>query len=125
MISNNPKGNTFLIVASFIFFVNYFTDFSYSTRKNIRIIITLLALYHPDQPFKTHSCVYMLGWQWFKAAIFFSVELDEYIVPYFNHLWMIVVYQCASCYLFSFFIISAIHMYFCAGAARASVTHLS
>jgi len=49
--------------------------------------------------------------------------LNKYIVPYFNYLWVIFVYKVPSGYFVSFFVASAIYMYFTARATGARFAH--
>src|SRR6187551_1697090 len=123
MICNYTKCNSLFAVAAIIIFTCYLFNFIYRSRKNICIIITMLALQYTNQSFEPHSCIHMLCRQRFKTSVFQTIELDEYKIPYLYHLRMIVVYQSFSINIFSFSITSAVVMYFSARATRTGITH--
>ncbi len=124
MISDHPESYTWLIIPGGIFFVYYSFSSCNGAGKHIGIIITFLSLYHSYQPFETHAGIHMFRRKRFKRAVFFAVVLDKYIVPYFDHLWMIFVNQFSTRYFGNFFFRSAVNMYFSARPAGACITHL-
>ena len=129
MIGKYPKGNAFFTtntckgVIGIVFFTDYFFCCFNSAAKNICIVVALFILQYPYQSFKTHTCIHMPCRQRLQAAIFFSVELNKYIVPYFYYLRMIFVYQRSSGYQGSFIVGPAIHMYFRARATGTCIAH--
>src|SRR5690606_42110077 len=56
-------------------------------------------------------------------SVFLSVELDKYVVPDFDHLWMVGINQRFAINRFSFFIRTAVYMYFGAGATGTCLAH--
>ncbi len=124
MISNYSKSYVRFTRSSFIFFTRYFFNLIDVRHKNIRIIIRFFILYHTNQTLKTHTRVYMLRGQRFKASIFFTIVLDEYIVPNFNHLLVIHVYQITARHFGTFFIRAHVYVNFTTRTTRTRFTHL-
>ena len=46
MVAEYPKRHRLLAIASIVFFVGYLFYSRYGTRKNVCIVVALLALYH-------------------------------------------------------------------------------
>src|SRR5438045_2616860 len=124
MVSQNTECYGLFAIAVIIFFTGYLFNLSNGSRKNIRIIIAVFVLQHTHQTLKTHSCINMFLRQGLKTSVFQTIELYEYIVPYFNHLRMICIYQRFSVYSFSFLIIPAVNVNFRTWSAWAAITHL-
>src|SRR6185436_9925423 len=65
----------------------------------------------------------MFGWKLLEVPIFFAIVLDEYIIPYLNYLWMIIIYQSPAFYFSSFLLCPAIDMYLSAWTAGTRIPH--
>ena len=123
MIGYYPKSYTFFIITCGIFFTHYFFCCLNCSAKYIGIVIAIFLLQYPYQSFKAHTSIYMGRRQRLKAAIFFTIVLYKYIVPYFYYLWMIFIHQIFSGHQCPFCIWPTINMYFCTRATRAGITH--
>ena len=61
--------------------------------KQVGIVVGIFLLQYPDKPFQSHTGIYVFGRQGLKPAIGQPVELNKYVVPDFNHLGVVLVYQ--------------------------------
>ena len=123
MIGNYAESYIALAVCILVFESADFFCFVNRAAKHICIVITLLTLNHTCQTLKAHTRIHVLCRQLFQAAIFQSVKLDEYIVPDFNYLRMVIVHQCFAIYSCALFVGATIHMNFCTWSAWSGIAH--
>jgi hypothetical protein len=59
----------------------------------VQVIVGPSTLDYRCQPLETDRRVYVVFWKGFEGAVVFAVELDENIVPDFDHVRVTFVYQ--------------------------------
>jgi len=64
--------------------------------EDICVVIRLLPLNYGHEPFQTHSRVDMLCRKRPKGTIIFAIELDEDVIPKFDHVWVVLVHEVRS-----------------------------
>src|SRR5690606_223141 len=122
VVSNYTNGNRLLLIFAIADTVEFF-NFCDKRGKNVRVIITLLALQSHAKALKSHPRIYMLGRKSFEAAVSLSVKFNKYQVPDFHHLWVVHIYQSAGVYFGAFLITAQVYMNFGAWSAWAGSTH--
>lgn len=73
-----------------------FTDLVKNGKKDICIVIGSSVLDDRDQTLKAHAGVDVFGRKRAKRSIGFAVELDEYIVPDLQDVWIVLVDEMSS-----------------------------
>src|SRR3979490_3334948 len=125
MIGNNTYGDILFVVEKpLILYTCMLCDEIHQWPKDIRIVVRRLLLYRHAKAFEAHARVDVLVGQRLQRSRSQAIELYEHKVPYLHHLRMVAVHEIFPGLLLYFFVGTNVDMYFGAGTAWATLSHL-
>jgi len=112
VVGDDTNRNVLFAIRGSIGHTTYSRYFGDERSENIGVVVRAFPLNDAHQALESHARVHVLGWQRYQTSVFHPIILDENVVPYLDHLWMVVVHKVATGNQSAFSIRTAIHVNF-------------
>ncbi len=122
MVGTDAHGDVGLLVVA-VAFAAFGSDFLNEGLEDVGVVVGAFALHDHAEALEAHAGIDVLGFQGFKGAVGFAVELHEDEVPDFDDLGVVLVDEVFAGH-FGFFLVGTnVDMDFGAGTAGTLVAH--
>ena len=136
VVGDNANGNVYLLLVVHalaivslwervvVFMTRQALNLLYDWREDVGVVVGVLSLKQSDETLEAKARVDDVHLQRFQRTVGLAVELHEHDVPYFDDLWVILVYELLSRHLLLLLFRAEVDVNLGARATRSRVAHL-